>query len=90
MPAAPCFCRYADAIADYGRALEKAPLAKDAWVSYLNRGSTLLAMDRPDLALADLNRAVELSKGDRSLKTMPRGMRRWFEGVFNLSLPRRK
>jgi len=53
------------AIADYGRALELAPLAKDAWVTQLNLGSTLLAIERPSDALRYLQRSVDLSKGDR-------------------------
>ena len=56
---------YMGAIRDYGRAIELAPLAKDTWVTLLNRGSTLLAIERPDLALPDLQKSVELSKGDR-------------------------
>lgn len=54
-----------NAITDYGKALELAPLASDVWVTYLNRGSTLLAINRADLALRDLQRAVELSSSDR-------------------------
>ena len=64
---------YAGAIDDYGVALQLAPLAKDAWVIHLNRGSTLLALGsragedaarRASEALVDLQRAVELSKAD--------------------------
>ena len=54
------------AIADYGRALELAPLAKDAWVTQLNLGSTLLAVDRPTEAFPYFQRSVDLSKGDLS------------------------
>lgn len=59
---------YADAVADYERALELAPLAKDAWVVYLNLGSTKLALQREGdaaSALDDMQRSVELSKSDR-------------------------
>ena len=53
---------YAGAVADYEAALRLSPLADDAWVNWLNRGSTLLAMGKAEQALPDLQRAVELSK----------------------------
>ena len=56
---------FVGAIEDYSRAIELAPLAKDTWVTLLNRGSTLLEMRRPELALTDLKKAVQLSNGDR-------------------------
>lgn len=49
---------YAGAVADYEKALQLAPLATDAWVTYLNRGSTLLAMGRSAEALSDLSLSV--------------------------------
>ena len=58
---------YAGAVADYERALQLAPLATDAWVTYLNRGSTLLSMDgRAARRSSDLDTSVSLSEG-RSL-----------------------
>jgi len=56
--------RLAEALEDYNKVIELAPLADDAWVAYLNRGSTLLALDRPREALDDLQVAKTLSKGD--------------------------
>ena len=48
---------YAGAIADYGKALELAPLVDDVWVTYLNLGSTLSAVGRADAALPYLDRS---------------------------------
>jgi tetratricopeptide (TPR) repeat protein len=56
---------YAGAVSDYSSALTLAPFAEDVWVTLLNRGSTLQALGRPAEALADLQKAVELSKADR-------------------------
>ena len=53
---------YAGAAADYESALRLSPLADDAWVNWLNRGSVLLAAGEAERALPDLQRAVELSK----------------------------
>jgi len=53
---------YEGAVADYEAALRLSPLADDAWINWLNRGSTLLAAGQPERALPDLQRAVELSK----------------------------
>ena len=43
-------------------ALRLSPLSDDAWVNWLNRGSTLIALGQPERALPDLQRSVELSK----------------------------
>ena len=69
------------AVADYNRAYELAPLAPDAWIVLLNRGSTLLAQGRTDLALADMQAAVRLGKSDK-IALLGRGsvyhaMRNW-------------
>ena len=56
---------YQGALEDYTRALELAPLATDAWVTLLNRGSTLGALGREQEALVDLEKSVTLSKSDR-------------------------
>ena len=53
---------YAGALPDYTRALELAPLASDTWVTLLNRGTTLNALERKVEALGDLDKAVELAK----------------------------
>lgn len=60
------------ASSDYATALTLAPLADDAWVNYLNRGSTLLALGKGEEALADLERSVVMSKGDK-LAVLGRG-----------------
>jgi len=57
---------YNGAAADYEVALRLSPLADDAWVNWLNRGSTLLAAGEAERALPDLQRAVELSKAATS------------------------
>ena len=44
----------AEALEDYNKVIELAPLADDAWVAYLNRGSTLLALEKAQEALGDL------------------------------------
>ena len=56
---------YQGALEDYNQALQLAPLASDAWVTYLNRGSTFNRLGRQSEALMDFERAVTLSKGDR-------------------------
>ncbi|CAN8061957.1 unnamed protein product [Agarophyton chilense] len=48
---------------DYDCALQLAPLDSDAWLLYVNRGATRLALDRVDDALLDLNHAYAL-RGD--------------------------
>ncbi|EOD25826.1 hypothetical protein EMIHUDRAFT_205984 [Emiliania huxleyi CCMP1516] len=53
---------YAGAVEDYEMALRLSPLSDDAWVNWLNRGSTLIALGQPERALPDLQRSVELSK----------------------------
>lgn len=53
---------YAGAADDYAMALRLAPVSEDAWVNWLNRGSTLVALGQPAQALPDMQRAVELSK----------------------------
>jgi tetratricopeptide (TPR) repeat protein len=50
--------RYAEAVADYSAALDLAPLGGDAWVVYLNRGSTYLALGDVQHALEDMNAAA--------------------------------
>ena len=57
--------KYEGAVADYTRALELAPLAKDRWVTLLNRGATLNKMGRRLDALNDLERAVPLAQASR-------------------------
>ena len=42
---------YAGAVADYEVALRLSPLADDAWINWLNRGSTLLAAGEAERAL---------------------------------------
>ena len=56
---------YVGAVADYEAALRLAPLAKDAWITYLNLGATLIAADRAPEALDNMERAVRMSKDDR-------------------------
>jgi tetratricopeptide (TPR) repeat protein len=56
--------RYAEAVADYSAALDLAPLAGDAWVVYLNRGSTYLALGEVQRALDDMNAANAAGNGD--------------------------
>uniref|UniRef100_A0A7S3B6A1 Tetratricopeptide repeat protein n=1 Tax=Haptolina ericina TaxID=156174 RepID=A0A7S3B6A1_9EUKA len=55
---------YDGAAEDYSAALTLAPVGPDAWMTKLNRGSTFLAMGKPGEALADLESAVTMSKGD--------------------------
>lgn len=57
---------YTGAAADYEAALRLSPLADDAWVNWLNRGSVLLAAGEAERALPDLQRAVELSKAAKA------------------------
>jgi len=76
---------FVGAIEDYGRALELAPLATDAWVTYLNRGSTLLRIDRPREALRDLSYAIEASNGDR-YALLGRGSAYHTLGQFDLAV----
>lgn len=53
--------KFDEAVANYDRSLQLAPLDNDSWVIYVNRGVTKLARgDDPYLALADLNVANEL------------------------------
>lgn len=53
---------YDQAISDYDRSLQLAPLDSDSWVVYVNRGCTKLARgDDPRNALADINLADELN-----------------------------
>lgn len=53
---------YDQAIRDYDRSLQLAPLDGDSWVVYVNRGCTKLARgDDPRHALADINLADELN-----------------------------
>lgn len=53
---------YDQAIRDYNRSLQLAPLDSDSWVVYVNRGCTKLARgDEPHDALADMNLADELN-----------------------------
>lgn len=48
--------KFDEAVVDYDRFLQLAPLDNDSWVIYVNRGVTKLARgDDPYLALADLN-----------------------------------
>jgi len=55
---------YAGAVADYEAALKLAPLAKDTWVTYLNLGRTLIALDQAPAAMPYLQRSVELSNAN--------------------------
>mmetsp|Transcript_50509 Transcript_50509/g.139851 ORF Transcript_50509/g.139851 Transcript_50509/m.139851 type:complete len:309 (-) Transcript_50509:369-1295(-) len=55
---------YEGAVRDYSEALRNAPLGKDAWLTKVNRGATLLAMGRSTEALVDLEQAVTMSKAD--------------------------
>lgn len=56
--------RLDDAIRDYSRAIDLAPLDSNAWVIFVNRGCTRLSRgDNPYDALADMNVARQL-KGD--------------------------
>lgn len=55
--------RYQDARTDYDTSLRLAPLDADAWVVYVNRGATNLAMGNVNVALNDMNVAYEL-RGD--------------------------
>jgi len=52
------------AVRDYTDALRVAPLGKDAWLTKVNRGATLLALGKPSDALNDLQQAVVMSKND--------------------------
>lgn len=57
--------RFEEAMGDYDRALQLAPLDKDAWVVYVNRGCTRIARgEDPYAALDDMNRAKELRGED--------------------------
>lgn len=57
--------RFDDAIHDYNRALELAPLDGDVWIIYVNRGVARLAVgDDPRAALSDLNAAYDRRGGD--------------------------
>jgi len=55
---------YAAAVDDYTAALKLAPVGPDAWMTKLNRGSTLMQLGKSAEALTDLERAVEMSKRD--------------------------
>lgn len=65
---------YDGALADYDAALRLAPLSSDTWVTLLNRGSTLLALDRPTAALEDMQRAVDagLTTKDKDAERLAR------------------
>lgn len=57
--------KFDQAITEYDRSLELAPLDNDSWVVFVNRGVTKLARgDDPYIALADLNIANELRAGN--------------------------
>jgi tetratricopeptide (TPR) repeat protein len=56
---------YDDAVADYQAALKLAPLVKDAWLTRLNLGNTLIAVGQKEEGLAEVSRAVEQSKADK-------------------------
>lgn len=57
--------KFDQAITEYDRSLELAPLDNDSWVVFVNRGVTKLARgDDPYIALADMNIANELRAGN--------------------------
>ena len=52
---------YEGAVRDYTDALRVAPLGKDAWLTKVNRGATLLALGRTDAALVDLEQVATVA-----------------------------
>ena len=52
---------YEGAVRYYTDALRVAPLGKDAWLTKVNRGATLLALGRTDAALVDLEQVATVA-----------------------------
>ncbi|GJQ10010.1 hypothetical protein GpartN1_g1801.t1 [Galdieria partita] len=58
------FGRNSQAITNYTRALELAPLSDDTWIIYLNRANTWIALGDIDKAAADIEQAAQLKPKD--------------------------
>ncbi|GJD12391.1 hypothetical protein Gasu2_64780 [Galdieria sulphuraria] len=76
------FGKYSQAITNYTRALELAPLSNDTWIVYLNRANTWIALRDIEKAMADIEQAAQWKPKD-SLILSTRALLFAYEGKWD-------